>query len=323
MSDVQVLSKLNDLLGTVLEKEPLAKHTTLRIGGPARYWYDAEHSDDMIKAVEAAKELGLDYVLLGAGSNILVSDQGFDGLVIHAKNINMRLQGEKLYVEAGVMNAQAAKETVNAGLSGLEWLASIPGTIGGAIYGNAGCYGHSIKDVISKVDIYREGAKKRLSKKECQFGYRDSIFKKSNDIILSAEMILKPGQKSKSLQMMEEYLNKRKKSQPLGKPAAGSTFKNFKFYDEKEIEILKQKIKDIPDEYLSKRVIPAGWLIEQVGGKGMEMGGLQISDVHANWIINNGKGRADEFVMLVSKIKMLVRDELGIQLQEEIQYIGF
>jgi len=321
--DIQILGKLNEALGTVLENELLSKHTTLGIGGPAKYYFEATHSDDLIKAAELAKELGLNYVILGAGSNVLVSDQGFDGLVIKAKNNNLRLQGIKLYVEAGVMNAQVARETVNAGVTGLEWLATIPGTVGGAIYGNAGCFGNAIKDVISKVDVYREGAKKRLSKKECQFAYRDSVFKKSHDIILSAEMTLDEGSKEAGLKLIKEYSDKRKETQPIGQACAGSTFKNFKFNDDKAIEILQQKVKNIPDEFLKTRIIPAGWLIEQVGGKGMEMGDLIISDVHANWIVNNGKGRADDFVMLVSKIKMLVRDELGIQLQEEIQYIGF
>lgn len=323
MSDSRVLAKLNELPGTVLENEPLSELTTLRIGGPAKYYYEASYSDDLIRAAETAKELGLEYVLIGAGSNILVSDQGFDGLVIHAVNNNMRLQGEKLYVEAGVMNAQVAKETINAGLTGLEWLATIPGTIGGAIYGNAGCFGHSIKDVVTKVDVYRNGAKKRLGKKECQFGYRDSIFKKSNDIILSAELILKESTKEDGLKRMEEYVMKRKASQPLGQLCAGCTFKNYKFNDEKDIEKLKSKVKDIPKEFLTTRIIPAGWLIEQVDGKGMELGNLIVSDVHANYIINNGKATADEYIMLISKIKMLVRDELGIQLKEEIQLIGF
>lgn len=314
---------MNELPGTVFENEPLSKHTTLCIGGPAKYYYEAVHSDDLISAVEIAKELGLEYVLMGAGSNVLVSDQGFDGLVIHAVNKNMRLQGEKLYVEAGAMNAQVAKETINAGLTGLEWLATIPGTIGGAIYGNAGCFGHSIKDVVTKVDVYRNGAKKRLGKKDCQFGYRDSIFKKSNDIILSAELVLEESTKDAGQSRMGEYMEKRKMSQPLGQLSAGCTFKNFKFNNEKDLEILTQKVKNIPQEFLAKQIIPAGWLIEQVGGKGMEMGDLIVSDTHANYIINKGKARAEEYIILMSKIKMLVRDELGIQLQEEIQLIGF
>lgn len=301
----------------------MSKHTTLRIGGPARFYFDAQTSDDLIRGVEAAKELGLNYYILGGGSNILVADSGFDGLVIHAVNKNLRLQGEKLYVEAGAINAQVVRETVNAGLAGLEWLATIPGTIGGAVYGNAGCFGKSMRDFISKVDVYRGGAKRRLGLKDCQFGYRDSIFKRNDDIILSAELTLAPGNKSAGLKKIEEFMQKRKESQPLGQACAGSTFKNFKFRDEKDIDILKQKAKDIPEEFIQKKYIPAGWLLDKVGARGMEMGDIKVSDQHANWLINQGKGRAEQFIMLTSKLKMLVRDELGIQLEEEIQLVGF
>lgn len=323
MSEVGVLSKLNDLLGTVLNDEPMSKHTTLKIGGPAVYYYSAGTSDEIIKAIETAGDLGLLYEVIGSGSNLLVSDQGFDGLIIHCNNNNLRIQGEKLYVEAGAMNAQVARETANAGLTGLEWLGTIPGTIGGAIYGNAGCFGHAIKEVITKVDVFRDGAKRRLQKKDCQFGYRESVFKKNNDVILSAELKLKEGNKDAALKQIEEYMTKRRKTQPVGELSAGSTFKNFRFNNESQIDILKQKVKDIPKEYLKEKIVPAGWLLEQVGAKGMEMGDLQVSDVHANWIINKGKANANDFIMLVSKLKMMVRDELGIQLQEEIQYIGF
>jgi UDP-N-acetylmuramate dehydrogenase len=323
MSEVQQLSQLTDLLGHVLENEPLSKHTTLRIGGPAKFWFDAKTSDDMIRAVEAAKELGLNFYVLGSGSNVLAADSGFDGLIIHAVNNNLRTQGDKLYVEAGAINAQVVRETAAAGLTGLEWLATIPGTIGGAVYGNAGCFGESIRDYINKVDVYRNGAKKRLEKKDCQFGYRDSIFKRNKDMILSAEFNLKEGSKGPSLKKIEEYAKKRKESQPVGQTCAGSTFKNYKIRHEDDIKKLMQRVKEIPDDFLQKKYLPAGWLLEQVGAKGMEIGDMQVSEDHANWLINRGKAGADDFIMLVSKLKTLVRDELGVQLTEEIQYIGF
>ncbi|MDD4995539.1 MAG: UDP-N-acetylmuramate dehydrogenase [Patescibacteria group bacterium] len=315
-------SALTDRLVRVLTDEPLSQHTTLRIGGPAKYFYEANSSEDLIHAVEAAYEVGAKYFVLGGGSNILFSDAGFDGLVIHAMNKNLRTQAEKLYVESGAMNAQVVRETVNAGLTGLEWLATIPGTIGGAIYGNAGCFGGSMKDLISKVDVYSHGEKTRLLKKDCQFMYRDSIFKKTNPLILSAELILKPGNKAESLKKIDEYIKKRAETQPAGS-SAGCTFKNFRYNNEADIAILKSKVKDIPADFLSKKLIPAGWLLDQVGARGMEMGGLAVSDKHANFIVNNGKGTADQFMMLTSKLKMLVRDELGIQIQEEIIFAGF
>jgi len=316
------LSQLNERLGTVLENVPLSKYTTLKIGGPAKYFFDASSSDDITKAVDAAKELGINYMMLGGGSNILVSDSGFDGLVIHATNDNMRIQGQKIYVEAGALNSQVVKETVNAGLTGLEWLATIPGTIGGAVYGNAGCYDHSIKEFISKVDVYRDGQKKRLNKKDCQYSYRESIFKKNKDMILSAEFTLEEGEKAKGQKIVQDLIARRTKTQPKG-ICAGSTFKNYKFKDEADLVDLKKKVKNIPQEFLKDMIIPAGWLLEQVGAKGMEMGDLQVSEEHANWIMNRGKGRADQFIMLTSELKTKVRDELGIQLHEEIQLVGF
>lgn len=319
---IEGLSQLNEKLGTVFENVPFSKQTTLKIGGPAKYFFDAATSDDIIRGIEAARELGIDHLILGGGSNILVSDSGFDGLVIHAKNNNMRIQGQKLYVEAGALNSQVVRETVNAGLSGLEWLATIPGTIGGAVHGNAGCFGNSIKDFISKVDVYREGQKKRLNKKDCQFSYRESLFKKNNDVILSAEFTLNEGNKTRGQGIVKDMIDRRAKTQPKG-ACAGSTFKNFKFRDDSEIKSLIKAVKEIPEEFLKNKIIPAGWLLDQVGAKGMEMGELQVSEDHANWIINRGKGRADQFVMLASELKTKVRDEFGIQLHEEIQYIGF
>ncbi|MBU0649166.1 UDP-N-acetylmuramate dehydrogenase [Patescibacteria group bacterium] len=322
MDSVQTLSQLTDSLGPVLENEPLKNHTTLGIGGGARFFYEAAHSDDLIKAVQTAEELNLKYFVLGGGSNVLVSDKGFDGLVIHAQNKNLRLQGEKIYVEAGVPNAEAARETVNAGLTGIEWLATIPGTVGGAIYGNAGCFGKSIKNAVSKVDVYRTGAKKRLLKKDCQFSYRDSMFKRNNDIILSAELALEPGEKQAGLKKIAEFMAQKKETQPLDKRSAGSIFKNYAFHQPQDIESIKAKC-DIPPEFLAAKKIPAGWLLEQVGAKGMKVGDIEISDKHANYFINTGKGTATQFIELLDSVKAKVKDQLGVELHEEIQLIGF
>ena len=322
MDQVQTLGQLNDHLGQVKEKELIKQYTSLKIGGPARYYYEADSSENLIKSVETARELNLAYFILGGGSNILVADSGFNGLVIHAANRNFRLHGEKFYVEAGVFCPEIAKESVNDGFTGLEWMAAIPGTIGGAVYGNAGCFGYSMKDCVSKVDVFRNREKKRLLKKECQFAYRSSIFQRTKDLILSAELTVTPGNKKKSLEKIKQYLEQKKQTQPLGEPSTGSVFKNFKIKNEKDIEILKRHAK-IPEEYIKNGILPAGWLLDQVGAKGMNIGGIEVSDKHANFIINRGSGTADQYIQLMSKLKMLVRDELGIQLVEEIEFIGF
>lgn len=304
----------------------------------------------MMKAVVAAHEFGVPFFVLGGGSNVLVSDAGFDGLVIKAANRNYVIpakegirtgssikSGMTVAAEAGVLSAFLARKTAEAGLTGFEWAISLPGTIGGAVRGNAGCFGGEMKDVISRVHVLitkpprndsRELGErlevKEFTNKECQFGYRDSIFKHREParIILSAELALTQDDPKACLERIEATLRLRKEKQPLDASSAGCLFKNFEFRNRSEIAKLESKVK-VPEEFIAARRIPAGWVIDQLGLKGKRIGDIQVSEKHGNFMTNLGKATADEVVQLAALIKTRARNDLGIQLHEEVQYIGF
>jgi UDP-N-acetylmuramate dehydrogenase len=311
-------------LPSVIENEPMAKHTNFRIGGPARLYFVAQSSDDLMKAVHTASEEGIPWYLFGGGSNLLVSDKGYDGLMIQAADRHLSFEGTKVSCGVGAITALVARKTAEAGLIGFEWAVSIPGTIGGAIFGNAGCYGGEIKDVVTSVNAYRlsDGERVAYTKEECLFGYRDSLFKHEQHVILGCTMELKEGDAQTALAKLNEINAKRKDNQPLGESSAGCMFKNFEFKDEKDIEKLKQEV-DVPQEMIDAKRIPAGWLVERCGLKGHKLGGVEVSQRHANFLINDGTGTADHVAQLVSLCQMKVRDNFGVPLMTEVQFIGF
>ena len=279
----------------------LAKYATFRIGGPAKYFFSAEKKEDIIRSISVAKKFNLPFFILGGGSNILVSDQGFNGLIIKAQNAEYKILNTKIAAEAGTMMSQLVNVTVSSGLSGLEWAAGIPGTIGGAVYGNAGAFGESMEGVVKEVevlDIKTERIKK-LKNKDCKFGYRDSVFKKNPRlIILSVLLKFKEGNKKAIKEKIKDYLNCREEKQPLNFPSAGSVFRN-------------------PVDF------SAGELIERCGLKGKRVGNVKISEKHANFIVNLGRGTAKDVARLIKIIKNKVKKKSGVGLEEEIRFLGF
>lgn len=321
----QTIKNLLERFPSMVENELLSKHTSLRIGGPARLYFVAEQVDEMVAVLKAAQEMGVPFYILGGGSNVLVSDQGFDGLVVQMAFRAIQVRRVTISAYAGAITTGLAKQAGEAGLSGLEWASGLPGTVGGAVFGNAGCYGSEIKDNLVSVDVLTLPDLKRvaLPKAECQFGYRDSRFKREPHIILMATFGLKTGDFIAIKKRMDEVMEQRKSKQPHDHPSAGCMFKNFVFEDEGEIEILKRQVKDIPVEMLSRKSISAGWLVDQVGMRGERIGDVQVSEQHGNFLVNMGNARAQDVIMLTSKVKMKVRDELGIMLEDEVQLVGF
>lgn len=308
------------------EGEPLAKHVNIRIGGPADFYLEARSSDEIASAVLAALADGVPFVVFGGGSNTLPSDEGFRGLVIQAANRAWSIEGERVYAEAGVPSAFLARKAAEAGLTGLEWAISLPGTIGGAVRGNAGCFGGETKDALASVDALRvtDGKIERVtySPEDCGFGYRHSAFKRNADVVLDVELELKTAPKEECLAKLDAVLAKRKLEQPSDSPSAGCMFKNFDFKDESEISKLMSMV-EVPKEFLAAKRLPAGWLIEQADLKGKKVGGAQVSDKHGNFLMNLGKATASDVLQLISLIKMKIRDEYGVQLEEEVQLLGF
>ncbi|MFA5853699.1 MAG: UDP-N-acetylmuramate dehydrogenase [Patescibacteria group bacterium] len=318
---------LTTAFGDRLKKdEPLAKHVHIRIGGPADFYLEAKSSEEIAQAVEAAVSDNLPFAIFGGGSNTLPSDEGFRGLVIQAANRAWRIEGTRVIAEAGVPSGFLARKTAEAGLTGLEWAVSLPGTIGGAVRGNAGCFGGEIKDILVSVDVLRvaDGRVERnvCKNEECSFAYRESRFKRSHDAVLSAEFMLASATKESCLAKLEDVLSKRKADQPNEAPSAGCMFKNFDFKDEAELAKLKEHV-EVPDMFVRAKRLPAGWLIEQADLKGKTIGGAQVSTKHGNFLLNLGNATASDVLQLISLIKMRIRDDYGLQLEEEVQLLGF
>lgn len=323
LSDQQIAFMQGALPGVILH-EAMSKHTNFRIGGPADLYFIASDSDALLHAVESASYAGIPFYIFGGGSNILVSDDGYHGLMIQAANRAMRIRDNRVKCESGVITAFAARKTAEAGLSGFEWAVGVPGTIGGAVYGNAGCFGGELKDVVETVDAYRvsDGSRREYPNAACAFGYRDSLFKHETHVILGCTLTLQPGDTNATMRTLNEINALRKAKQPLAEASAGCMFKNFDFRDELELKALRRN-SDIPQSMVEAKRISAGWLVDQAGLLGKTMGNIKVSDKHGNFIINTGGGRAQDVIALTSLIKMYIRDEFGIMLEDEVQLVGF
>jgi len=321
-----MLDQLKQKIPEVKDNESLAEHTTFKVGGPAKYFYFANSSDELVKAVKAAEELNIPYFILGWGSNLVVSDSGFDGLVIRTMSENLKIKDKEIFVEAGVNLSRLVGEATKAGLTGLEFAAGIPGTVGGASRGNAGAYGQSFSQVLKEIEIYQDGKVKKLKPTAMKYNYRDSILKHQNGIILSVTLKLESGDPKKIHDRVLEIIKDRNDKLPF-EPSAGCVFKNVEL-DKVEIDeerVIKEL--DITKDEWQKATqfgkLPVGFILDRLGLRGKTIGGCQVSEKHCAFFINQGEAKAEHVMMLISDIKMRVRNQLVIQLQEEVQYLGF
>ena len=298
----------------------LAPFTTFHIGGPASYFYRAKTKEDIITAVNTAKARKMPFFVLAGGSNLLIDEKGFDGLVIVIGNTEYKIEGEKVVAEAGVLVSTLVEETGKQGLSGLEWAGGLPGTIGGAVRGNAGAFGGEIKDSVVEVEALDiKGEIHTLSNAACQFSYRSSMFKEQGWVVLSAVLQLEQGNKEEIEHVAKSHIQYRKERHPMEYPNAGSIFKNCdaeKFSAEQQ-EQFRNVIKTDPFP-----VVPAAYLISEAGLKGLCEGGAQVSEKHPNYIVNKGGATSQDVLSLISKIKERVQERYGVELEQEVQYIG-
>ena len=297
----------------------LKKYTTFKIGGPAEYFAKVKTVEDLAEALKWAKENNQPVKVLGGGSNMLVSDQGLKGLVIKLSLDKLEFDGQKVIVGPGVMLAYLLNQALDHDLTGLEFAAGIPGTVGGAIRGNAGTYGLAMDGVVTKIRYIDENfATQEMTNKDANFKYRHSIFKEKPWIIVEAELKLKKGDVKASRDLVSDRLKYRQDTQP-NLPSAGCIFKNVRF---EEVNLDDLKAKNIEVEKFEKfQKIPAAYLIERAGLKGHQIGDAQVSEVHGNYIVNRGQATAEQVIMLISFIKQQVRDKYGIQLMEEVQLL--
>lgn len=310
----------------IKENEPLDKHASFHIGGPAKYFTTVKNSAELQEALEFAGQRKIAYKLIGGGSNILFSDQGYDGLIIRLFGGEIKINDEIVEADAGAPLALVLHRTLEAGLGGLEWAIGIPGTIGGATYNNAGAYGGEMSQSIIGAKVLIDGEIKQLSGEEFGFGYRNSAFKTGimRGAILSVKLQLKKVSAEESVlikdKMAENLADRLSKTAEGG--SAGSTFRNI-ILSAEEIAGFKQKFPQLPDRFIGYKKIPSAWLIDECGLRGKKIGQAMVSEKHAGKITNLGGATAEHVIMLISIVKQKVRSRFSLQLMEEIEYVGF
>lgn len=295
--------QLYDLLGAdnIKKEEPMKEHTTFRIGGPADYFVVPNTKELLVKTLDLCRDWKVPVYVTGNGSNLLVGDKGFRGVILHIGRQMNRIwfEGEnRVRAQAGVMLSRFSREVALKGLSGLEFASGIPGTLGGAIAMNAGAYGGEIKDVLVEATIINEAHKVTvLSKEELKLGYRKSLIQEKGYIVLEAVFLLPEGSPDDILSKMAQLNKKRQEKQPLNFPSAGSTFKR-------------------PEGYF------AGKLIEDTGLRGFRVGNASISMKHCGFVVNMGDATAKDVVLLMEEVDKRVFEKFGVHLEPEIRRIG-
>lgn len=284
----------------VLREEPMRAHTTFRIGGNARRMARVRSEEELSALLTLVHDEGYPYLLLGNGSNLLVSDAGIDALLIHTGEMQQieRVDENTLYAQAGVPLAKLAVFAMKHSLTGLEFAHGIPGTLGGAVCMNAGAYGGEMSQVVREVTAWLPGKGKcRMSLEELALSYRHSYFTDHEGVVLGATIGLKTGNEADIRAQMEDLIGRRRDKQPLEYPSAGSTFKR-------------------PEGHF------AGALIEQCGLKGLTIGGAQVSEKHAGFVINTGNATCADVLALIGEIQKTVHERTGVMLEPEIKMIG-
>ena len=300
--DQKIIERFSNLLGNekVRINEPMNRHTTFRIGGPADYFLLPSSSEEVKGILEICKEESLQYFILGNGSNLLVSDEGYRGVIIQLyRNYGgLTVEGTEIRAGAGVLLSQIAAAARNESLTGFEFAGGIPGTLGGAVVMNAGAYGGELKDVLKEAVVMdREGNIFTVPVEKLAMGYRTSLVKTAGYLVLEVVISLKKGSQEEIRDTMKDLADRRISKQPLEYPSAGSTFKR-------------------PEGYF------AGKLIMDAGLRGFTVGGAQISEKHCGFVINRGNATAEDVVNLMEETKKIVMEKFGVVLEPEVKRLG-
>lgn len=284
----------------ILEEEPMKKHTTFRIGGPAEYLILPQTIEEIADVIKLCRQEEIPWYIVGNGSNLLVADEGVRGVVIQLlRNFNqIQVEGCQIRMQAGAQNAAVAKRALDASLTGFEFAAGIPGTIGGAVVMNAGAYGGEMKDILKEVTVLDpNGMIRTIPAEELELGYRTSIIARKGYVVLEAVIVLKTGDPKEIKAAMDELKEKRVTKKPLEYPSAGSTFKR-------------------PEGYF------AGKLIMDAGLRGFSVGGAQISEKHCGFVINKDNATAKDVTELMDETKKIVMEKFGVALEPEVKRLG-
>lgn len=279
--------------------EPMKRHTSFKVGGDAAWFAVPETVEELKAVLRACEKADMPWYVIGRGSNLLVSDCGYPGVIIStAKLDKLEIEGTTVTAGAGVSLSRAASAAYQAGLTGLEFAAGIPGSVGGACVMNAGAYGSEMKHVLKTVTVLtRDGHVKTLLAEELELGYRTSVIPKEGYLVLEAEMVLTEGVQEEIKAVMDDLASRRKEKQPLEYPSAGSTFKR-------------------PEGFF------AGKLIEDAGLKGFSVGGAQVSEKHAGFVINKGDAKAADIYNLCKAVEQKIMEQFGVKLEMEVKMLG-
>ncbi len=301
----------------ILKNKKISTFSTFGIGGRAEYFCEAHTKKELFLAFEFAKAKKTAYKLFAGGSNVVFPDGVMRGLLIRIKGGTIqRLASRRLYVGAGVPLSRLITHTIASGLAGLEALSGIPGTVGGALVGNAGAYGHSIEEVVLRVRVWNGKKEMWIGKNECKFAYRESIFKYDGLVVLGAELLFKKESIKKLRETSRRIIAERLAKYPNGLMCPGSYFKNVLVGD-----ISPRAFEKIDMRKITGGKVAAGYLLEAAGAKGMRYGGVGVAEYHGNLILNYGKGTAKDAKALAATLKRRVRMKFGIELQEEVKYL--
>ena len=303
---------------TVSRHAPLSGYTRFGIGGPADLFADTPDERAFMSAVHEARASGTPLCVIGGGTNLIVSDAGFRGLVLRYSETSLRSDGSRILAGSGAVLQDLVDFANVRGLKGLETLAGIPGWVGAAVYGNAGAYGHSISERVALVRFFDGERLCELDNAGCEFAYRESIFKRNKDwIIFRVEFQMDAAPALELETISADILKVRNEKFPPTMKCAGSIFKNF---------LLRELPADVaalvPAGVVREGKIPAAWFLEQVGACGMQVGGIQVATYHANLIYNADGGTARELAQVIGELKRRVREQFGIEVEEEVQYVG-
>lgn len=310
----EIYKKLKEF-GIVKANALLSKYTTFKIGGPTQFLVEISETKKLVEVLNFLSGEGIEYFILGGGSNVLWKDEEFEGVVVRIMNKELKIMDNGV-IEAGAGTplAVVVNTAVQNNLSGLEWAAGLPGTVGGAVRGNAGAMDSDTARSLVKIEVWRDGEVLGLNIENCEFGYRDSVFKHTSDVILRAWYKTVPGDKLTMMQKIQGYMKQRNGHYPAF-PSAGSFFKNV------DMAVWPGKKDDLPEAFQKNGKIPAGWLNEQVGLKGFSVGGGKLSNEHGNFLINFDNATQSDMLKIVEEIQKRVFEKFGVELEPEVKII--
>lgn len=316
---VEEMDLLQDLAGLRVQRDaPLRDYTRFGLGGPADWLVDAADEADFVEAWQRLRAAGVRTEVIGGGSNLVVADGGFRGVVLRFTGADLREEGTTVWAGAGSVLQDLVDFTIGLGLSGIHTMTGVPGWTGGAVYGNAGAYGRSIDQSITRVRFFDGVEIREIGNTECRFRYRDSTFKDHKGwIVLRAELELLRGDAGELRTRADEIRSIRDAKYPPTMKCAGSIFKNLLFAE------LPESVQAVVDpKVVREGKVPSAWFLEQVGAKGVRNGGIHVADYHANLIYNVGDGTALQVREVIDDLKARVRDRFGFGIEEEVQYVG-